>query len=97
MWEEASDEVKQTYSKDYLLSWIEPEVGGWESRGDTSPVVKAAEHALTSSWPKSRYLISGSAVLLDCFAVKIPQTPQKSLSLSLSLCLSISLSLFYSL
>ena len=56
--------MKETHSKDYLLSWIEPEVGGWESQGDTSPVVKATEHALTSCWPKSRYFISGSAVLI---------------------------------
>ena len=69
MWKEASEEVKQTYGKNYVESWVEPQVGGWESRGDTSPVVKAAVHALTSSWPRSRYLIGGSAVLIDIYVV----------------------------
>ena len=83
MWREASEEVKQTYGKAYVVSWVKPEVGGWKSRGDTSPVVKAAEHALTSSWPKSRYLISGSAVFIDFFAVKYCKITDKVCSLGL--------------
>ena len=74
MWESARDEVKLSYSKKYLESWINPPVGGWPPKADSTVVAKAAAHALCSASPKHRYLIQGKGSIVpffDEFVVRI--------------------------
>ena len=72
MWKKATEEVKQVYGKQYMQSWVEASNADWTSRGDTGPVIKATQHALVSQHPKSRYLISGTNVLVDFTVVSDP-------------------------
>jgi hypothetical protein len=64
MWENATPEVKTSYSKQYLMSWIPKPIGTWPPNDDVTPVSKAVEHALISSSPKRRYLVDGYATKL---------------------------------
>ena len=59
MWDNATTEVRKSYSKEYLMSLIPRSMGTWPPNDDVTPVVKAIEHALTSSSPKTRYLVDG--------------------------------------
>jgi hypothetical protein len=72
MWENATLDVKKSYTKQYLMSWIPKPMGTWPPNDDVTPVVKAVEHALTSSSPKTRYLVDGvgsKLSLVDEYAV----------------------------
>ena len=72
MWNEATEEVRQAYGKKYMQAWVGGSPGAdWTTRGDTGPVVKATEHALVSQRPKSRYLVGGSRVFVDIYAVSL--------------------------
>ena len=71
MWKEATEEVKQVYGKEYMQSWVDPSRANWTSLGDTGPVIKAAQHALVSQHPKSRYLVGGTDVLVDVSVVSV--------------------------
>jgi hypothetical protein len=74
MWESARDEVKQSYSKEFLQSWINPPVGGWPPKADSTAVAKKVAHALCSAYPKHRYLIQGKGSIVpfvDEFVVSI--------------------------
>ncbi|XP_060567760.1 retinol dehydrogenase 7-like, partial [Ruditapes philippinarum] len=64
MWESARDEVKQSYSKEFLQSWINPPVGGWPPKADSTAVAKKVVHALCSAYPKHRYLIQGKGSIV---------------------------------
>ncbi|XP_045171463.2 D-beta-hydroxybutyrate dehydrogenase, mitochondrial-like [Mercenaria mercenaria] len=59
MWENASQQVRKVYSKEYLMSWLPKPTGTWPPSDDVTPVVSAVEHALVSASPKSRYLVDG--------------------------------------
>lgn len=72
MWEHASPQVRTTYSKDYLLSWLPTPSGTWPPSGDVTPVVKAVEHALVSRVPRARYMVDGigkNLTFIDEYAV----------------------------
>lgn len=59
MWESATPQVKESYSKRYLMSWLPKPAEKWPPTDDVTPVVKAVEHALMSDSPKSRYMVDG--------------------------------------
>lgn len=64
MWNSARAEVRQSYSKRYLQSWINPPVGGWPPKADSTVVAKAVAHAVCSGHPKHRYLIQGKGSIV---------------------------------
>ncbi|XP_060567765.1 D-beta-hydroxybutyrate dehydrogenase, mitochondrial-like [Ruditapes philippinarum] len=59
IWESARSEVKQSYTKKGIDSWIQPPKGGWPPKADSTAVAKAVAHALSSEIPKHRYLVQG--------------------------------------
>ena len=66
----ASPQTRGSYGKDYVNSLIE----GLRECGKTThptlkPVMKAMEHAVTSTRPHGRYLIQGSNKWLDWYCV----------------------------
>ncbi|KAK7111478.1 D-beta-hydroxybutyrate dehydrogenase, mitochondrial-like [Littorina saxatilis] len=66
MWAEASDEVKEVFSRDHfdkIMSEIEADAG--RSHPTLTPVVKAISDALFSGDPDYRYIVDGSNQLLD--------------------------------
>ena len=74
MWDNATTEVRKSYSKEYLMSWLPKSKETWPPNNDVTPVVKAVEHALTSSSPKTRYLVDGFGAkisFIDEYAVYI--------------------------
>lgn len=64
MWDSAREEIKQSYSKQFLQSWIFKPVGGWPPKADSTAVAKAVAHALCSAIPKHRYLIQGKGSIV---------------------------------
>jgi hypothetical protein len=74
MWNSAREEVKQSYTKEYLSSFIPTPTGGWPPKADSTVVAKAVEHALCSQFPKHRYLVPGTGTiipLIDEYAVSV--------------------------
>lgn len=59
MWQRASPQIKETYSKRYLMSCLPTPAEKWPPSDDVTPVVKAVKHALVSESPKTRYLVDG--------------------------------------
>lgn len=66
MWDSASDEVKESYGKDYFEALYD---GTVEAAGDaaksTMDVIDAMEDAVVSFSPRIRYLVDGSSRLID--------------------------------
>ena len=74
MWECASDEVKQAYSKQTMLSWVPVPPSVTSEHGDITSVSKAVAHALCSPKPRARYIVSGygnTVGFIDDMAVSI--------------------------
>ncbi|XP_045187745.2 D-beta-hydroxybutyrate dehydrogenase, mitochondrial-like [Mercenaria mercenaria] len=59
MWELARNEVKQSYSKKYMDSWIDPPADSRVPKADITLVAEAVVHALCSVFPKHRYIVQG--------------------------------------
>ncbi|KAL4238948.1 hypothetical protein ACF0H5_003652 [Mactra antiquata] len=60
MWNASSPQMRETYSKQYLLSWLPTSNETWPPNdGDISNILQAVEDAVCSSMPQSRYLIDG--------------------------------------
>lgn len=66
MWNSASPDIKNAYTKSYVMSWLnKPMVHGWTTKSrDIRPVSKAVEHALCSGSPRERYLVGGVGTIL---------------------------------
>ena len=66
MWDNASEDVRRTYGRDYLDDMIdaqEKRIKG--SALTTKPVIDALEDALVSDRPQTRYLVDGGDGWLD--------------------------------
>lgn len=60
MWNSCSPQIKETYSKEYMLSWLPTSNETWPPNdGDISPILRAVEHALCATRPQARYLVDG--------------------------------------
>lgn len=72
MWDQASDDVKQTYGRSYFDSIYrqieETTRGGREMSAD--PVLDSIEDALLNVTPQPRYLIGGSFSVVDKLMVR---------------------------
>ena len=67
-WEEATPEVREHYGKEYFYRSMD--VGSHEHAGSSPvPVLEAIEDALINVTPQPRYLVPGSDLLIDRFAV----------------------------
>ncbi|KAL3877401.1 hypothetical protein ACJMK2_035112 [Sinanodonta woodiana] len=74
MWEKSSDDVKETYGKDYLEALYNGTVKSASTSAKTvGNVIDAMEDAITSESPQIRYLVDGSKKLIDYnnFLIKI--------------------------
>ncbi|XP_033733590.1 D-beta-hydroxybutyrate dehydrogenase, mitochondrial-like [Pecten maximus] len=72
MWEQASDDVRQTYGRPYFDDIYQ----GMEKSGlnvvrtqSADPVINAIEDSLISVTPKARYMIGGSFSIVDKLAI----------------------------
>ena len=66
MWENASDDVKQTYGHGYLdkqLNRQKTSIAG--SATSTRPVIDALVDGLISNRPQTRYLVDGGDSFID--------------------------------
>ena len=73
MWNEATEEVKNTYGRDYLdhhNQLVKDAIP--QSCFDVSLVTEAMVHALMAEHPKTRYLINGSSSWMDIYWVGVP-------------------------
>ena len=71
MWEHASEDVRQTYGRDYLFSVItEKQRKAKSGSTTTKPVIDALIDGLISDTPQTRYLVDGGTSFLDVPAVK---------------------------
>ena len=67
-WEEATPEVRELYGKEYFYRSMD--VGPHEHAGSSpDPVLDAIEDALINVSPQPRYIVPGSDLLIDRFAV----------------------------
>ncbi|KAK7111477.1 D-beta-hydroxybutyrate dehydrogenase, mitochondrial-like [Littorina saxatilis] len=76
MWDEASDEVKEVFSKQYLdniLHSLEPVA--MTTYPTLTPVLEAITDALTSGDPEYRYIVAGSNTLMDKYCVLVRLKP----------------------
>lgn len=66
MWENASEEVRTTYGKDYFESIYTGTVAAAkEAAKTTAAVIDSMEDAVTNTKPRIRYLVDGSCKLID--------------------------------
>ena len=71
MWEHASDEVRQTYGREYLDAQIENQRNAiTSSANNTKPVIDALVDGLISDKPQTRYLVDGGNSFIDRPAVR---------------------------
>ena len=71
MWEHASDDVRQTYGREYLDSQIENQRNAvTSSANNTKPVIDALVDSLISDKPQTRYLVDGGNSFIDRPAVR---------------------------
>ncbi|KAK3580401.1 hypothetical protein CHS0354_001521 [Potamilus streckersoni] len=70
-WKTASTDVKQTYTKSYMLRQVKLilELRGKFAAKSTKPVIDAMEDGLTNTTPKFRYLVHGGPWPIDPIAV----------------------------
>lgn len=73
MWEQATGEVKATYSSAYLDHTYRARAKKMETISPVSsdPVLDAIEDALVSSTPSNRYLIGGTSGFVDIIKVRM--------------------------
>ena len=72
MWSEASEEVQETYDKEYLYSLYEAGKSTAKTTYPTlAPVLNAMEDAVINVSPKYRYLIGGGNTFYDIYVVCI--------------------------
>ena len=72
MWESSSDDVKQTYGREYLDAQIEEQAQGTShSAKTTKPVIDALVDGLISERPQTRYLVDGGDSFIDKPTVSI--------------------------
>ena len=70
MWDNASEDVRKTYGREYLDGMIETqEKSITGSALTTKPVIDALEDALVSDRPHTRYLVDGGEGWLDYHTV----------------------------
>ncbi|KAL4238949.1 (2R 3R)-2 [Mactra antiquata] len=72
MWDQATPEVKKSYSKSYLMSWLPKPVAKWPPEfDDISSLIRSVEHAISSETPNSRYMVDGKGItsFLDHYAI----------------------------
>ena len=75
MWENASDDVRQTYGREYLDAQIEKQAHGIKgSATSTKPVIDALVDGLMSERPQTRYLVDGGDSFIDKPTVSIDIT-----------------------
>ncbi len=71
MWENMNDELKQTYGKDYVDTFVsEAENAIPLAMFDCSPVITAMTHALFAQSPNIRYFIPGSSSSIEIWKVR---------------------------
>ncbi len=70
MWNEASEEVKSVYGKQYLEDWYKKQLAYSQNAShDVTSVIDAMEDAILASQPRFRYLIDGGDGMLDLYCV----------------------------
>ena len=71
MWADASDEMKEVFSREQLDNILhDTEAEGSSSCATLTPVIAAMAEALTSGDPELRYIVHGSNRLLDNCCVR---------------------------
>jgi hypothetical protein len=66
MWENASEEVKSVYGKDYFDAIYAGTVEAAKNAAKTTGlVIDSLEDAVTNTHPRIRYLVDGSCKLID--------------------------------
>lgn len=69
MWEQASDEVRQTYGRSYFDNQLVEPISPGRTLS-SEPVLDAVEDALLNVSPQARYLVGGSFSVVDKLGVR---------------------------